>query len=245
MISIHAPHARSDVYCSFLSSYNCISIHAPHARSDVGKIYWRHQKEISIHAPHARSDATTFCMDAVVSNFNPRSSCEERPPAGSRISCYKISIHAPHARSDDSIGSSAKRTTHFNPRSSCEERPPKFQCEDDAAQISIHAPHARSDLRQSSCSAPDIYFNPRSSCEERPEETSALAFSLSLFQSTLLMRGATEARNREYGKNLKISIHAPHARSDARTAKKRSGRMNFNPRSSCEERRREPSPPPD
>ena len=79
MISIHAPHARSDVYCSFLSSYNCISIHAPHARSDVGKIYWRHQKEISIHAPHARSDATTFCMDAVVSNFNPRSSCEERP----------------------------------------------------------------------------------------------------------------------------------------------------------------------
>ena len=101
-ISIHAPHARSDmayVALTLSAAYfnprsSCeerlahllagegrppISIHAPHARSDVGKIYWRHQKEISIHAPHARSDATTFCMDAVVSNFNPRSSCEERP----------------------------------------------------------------------------------------------------------------------------------------------------------------------
>ena len=131
--------------------------------------------------------------------FNPRSSCEERPPAGSRISCYKISIHAPHARSDDSIGSSAKRTTHFNPRSSCEERPPKFQCEDDAAQISIHAPHARSDR--------------------------------------MILRSMPRHM---------ISIHAPHARSDRGSQPRiRQEPQNFNPRSSCEERRREPSPPPD
>ena len=189
-ISIHAPHARSDmayVALTLSAAYfnprsSCeerlahllagegrppISIHAPHARSDVGKIYWRHQKEISIHAPHARSDATTFCMDAVVSNFNPRSSCEERPPAGSRISCYKISIHAPHARSDRR-NSNARTTQHR-------------------------------------------------------------------FQSTLLMRGAT-SDSQAVLRQIYISIHAPHARSDARTAKKRSGRMNFNPRSSCEER---------
>ena len=79
------------------------------------------------------------------------------------------------------------------------------------------------------------YFNPRSSCEER------LAAQLStrkylLFQSTLLMRGATflsvlhalSIRNfnprssceERHGKTsllwqmAKISIHAPHARSD-------------------------------
>ena len=34
-ISIHAPHARSDISISQLSSVTKISIHAPHARSDV------------------------------------------------------------------------------------------------------------------------------------------------------------------------------------------------------------------
>ena len=151
------------------------------------------------------------------------------------------------------------------------------------------------------------YFNPRSSCEERPMLRSAspvlVVFQSTLlmrgatkygdqagggspFQSTLLMRGATasrhEARILEH-----ISIHAPHARSDppARGAEKgarcisihaphaRSDRVatlaeveliefqstllmrgatrhgrptstrwpNFNPRSSCEERRLEPA----
>ena len=57
----------------------------------------------------------------------------------------------------------------------------------------------------------------------------------SVFQSTLLMRGATR-RLKEVRAVFKISIHAPHARSDARSRKPYSLALNFNPRSSCEER---------
>ena len=56
-------------------------------------------------------------------------------------------------------------------------------------------------------------FNPRSSCEERPRH-SRLDNTRKIFQSTLLMRGATVDGLRE-GQSRRISIHAPHARSDA------------------------------
>ena len=126
-ISIHAPHARSDLVEHLEVMVSRISIHAPHARSD-----WRaipragHRDTISIHAPHARSDGTwkacynkpdrfqsTLLMRGATSsimcrllrgsNFNPRSSCEERPEQW-LVWCNlnAISIHAPHARSDGS-----------------------------------------------------------------------------------------------------------------------------------------------
>ena len=78
------------------------------------------------------------------------------------------------------------------------------------------------------------------------------------FQSTLLMRGATglllslyarahisihapHARSDEsslfLARSQEISIHAPHARSDVSSSTPTSSRLNFNPRSSCEERR--------
>ena len=56
--------------------------------------------------------------------------------------------------------------------------------------ISIHAPHARSDMRTLIALSTRSYFNPRSSCEERLLLSSFRALSV-LFQSTLLMRGAT------------------------------------------------------
>ena len=102
----------------------------------------------------------------------------------------------------------------FNPRSSCEERHatallvcpsfPLFQ----STLLMRGATIFRCSTRLTS-----MYFNPRSSCEERlfVPFTSIFRFK---FQSTLLMRGATYARVvRPLGKN--ISIHAPHARSDA------------------------------
>ena len=55
---------------------------------------------ISIHAPHARSDPSVCFMILAVPNFNPRSSCEERP----HFPCF------------------AWQACYFNPRSSCEER---------------------------------------------------------------------------------------------------------------------------
>ena len=60
-ISIHAPHARSDVtIVDDLGDGNDISIHAPHARSDSRTACTRRCNGISIHAPHARSDAVVL-----------------------------------------------------------------------------------------------------------------------------------------------------------------------------------------
>ena len=101
-----------------------ISIHAPHARSDrkrcgkrILKLYFNPRSSceerlsgrstiwstlvISIHAPHARSDSATSGRLSMMRYFNPRSSCEERQQNqfyGKAES--PISIHAPHARSD-------------------------------------------------------------------------------------------------------------------------------------------------
>ena len=85
-----------------------------------------------------------------------------------------------------------------------------------------------------------IYFNPRSSCEERLKMHCSSAH-LAIFQSTLLMRGATRRRTllhsavSTFQSTLLmrgatslilhkdtvtlISIHAPHARSDDKTHK--------------------------
>jgi len=55
-----------------------ISIHAPHARSDVSLAEYDKGQAISIHAPHARSDQRKLEEWAEAGDFNPRSSCEER-----------------------------------------------------------------------------------------------------------------------------------------------------------------------
>ena len=78
--------------------------------------------------------------------------------------------------------------------------------------ISIHAPHARSDDVLALDCRPACDFNPRSSCEERHQD-GATGYDIVVFQSTLLMRGATSVQP---GRSR---VHS-----------------NFNPRSSCEER---------
>ncbi len=146
-ISIHAPYARSDLISmsvppstSFQSTLLMrgatkeawrdllsimISIHAPHARSDRALSEHRGlHHQISIHAPHARSDSSSTSTPTACTNFNPRSSCEERRADSSGLRKeLGISIHAPHARSDNS------KQAHV-----------RF-----IDKISIHAPHARSD----------------------------------------------------------------------------------------------------
>ena len=147
-------------------------------------------------------------------HFNPRSSCEERRNLIPFLWRCRISIHAPHARSDNDSGRASRMPRYFNPRSSCEER----------HYFSIYITDKPN-------------FNPRSSCEER--RCSRLSeTAVPVFQSTLLMRGATITpfcawpstmnfnprssceERRQYRlvnapSNL-ISIHAPHARSDER-----------------------------
>ena len=170
VISIHAPHARSDSTAPVDGIKLWISIHAPHARSDVlassvFSAYVRFQSTllmrgatwietkisasqlfISIHAPHARSDPDAGGdLSNRPKNFNPRSSCEER--RGGRHDAEGI--------------------RHFNPRSSCEER-----------RVTYHLIETHTD------------FNPRSSCEERHNVRIHDGIYQG-FQSTLLMRGAT------------------------------------------------------
>ena len=88
---------------SFFSSFHAfqISIHAPHARSDSNGQPLSRNTIISIHAPHARSDVGNIRFILMSPNFNPRSSCEERPGESGQYVIQR----------------------HFNPRSSCEERP--------------------------------------------------------------------------------------------------------------------------
>ena len=82
--------------------------------------------------------------------------------------------------------------------------------------ISIHAPHARSDFvhRHTHCSALPISIHaPHARSDIKADGTADK--SKGIFQSTLLMRGATKMPGNE-AKVDKISIHAPHARSDSR-----------------------------
>ena len=100
-----------------------ISIHAPHARSDVRQAsctlcHIHFNPRSSCEERHAPATAT-----APVANFNPRSSCEERPgECADKWNSFQISIHAPHARSDPKSSREASGLLDFNPRSSCEER---------------------------------------------------------------------------------------------------------------------------
>ncbi len=169
-----------------------ISIHAPHARSDVRQVDIAAPRGISIHAPHARSDSRI--ASALASGIF-QSTLLMRGATGGCCRCRRllqdISIHAPHARSDCCRPFIGRRKV-----------------------ISIHAPHARSDAAVADVA---VYYK--------------------TFQSTLLMRGATGLAHR-CGRGSHISIHAPHARSDDAQAEVFVAVLDFNPRSSCEERLR-------
>ena len=146
-ISIHAPHARSDIRSTnsthhqynfnprssceerrvlpvVLSVSFTISIHAPHARSDLMVQLHVMLHKISIHAPHARSDAEPNCNSIGYTDFNPRSSCEERRTrihGASKIYRFQSTLLMRGATRRMLTRPVAK--VNFNPRSSCEERP--------------------------------------------------------------------------------------------------------------------------
>ena len=151
---------------------------------------------ISIHAPHARSDTAGDCTAQKTGYFNPRSSCEERQRTGPHEAArYAISIHAPHARSDFIVDDWGKalndisiHAPHARSDRSADRRVPAL------AHISIHAPHARSDGR------PVLYLSLMLIFQSTLLMRGATSYSrrmlsiLVRFQSTLLMRGATDDR---------------------------------------------------
>ena len=234
-----------------------ISIHAPHARSDAAqKSGIRAQIHFNPRSSCEERHGPMKIDPSDLDDFNPRSSCEERLFTNSEDVRFNfISIHAPHARSDFTFAVCAPIVPDFNPRSSCEERlyatticrkssdfNPRSSCEE---RLEITAPIV--DI---------ITF--QSTLLMRGATLDASADSAwNTFQSTLLMRGATRTARLSQS-TICISIHAPHARSDISTTETGSSQLisihapharsddigqkiyqdieNFNPRSSCEER---------
>ena len=215
VISIHAPHTRSDRHPSLgTAAHSLISIHAPHTRSDRTDGSIDHLFDISIHAPHTRSDGQML-TEEYTSVF--------------------ISIHAPHTRSDTTASASSLTTPFqstllirgatsdfarklktlfdFNPRSSYEERRER---KGKRAYIPANF-NPRSSYEERQRRKRNVHnrnnFNPRSSYEERLLKLKSL-LRRQKFQSTLLIRGATKSLAKHLGYTC-ISIHAPHTRSDA------------------------------
>ena len=91
---------------------------------------------------------------------------------------------------------------HFNPRSSCEERHGLSTLRRWEILISIHAPHARSDV-----AAVEVDHRGKEISIHAPHARSDMAEPVAachdkLFQSTLLMRGATRHTRRRWRRYL-------------------------------------------
>ena len=192
-ISIHAPHARSDLgEADELVKVN-ISIHAPHARSDrffcMTALFCA---SISIHAPHARSDL----LRLIVRRRSPR---------------FQSTLLMRGATLSMTFGCSI--TFYFNPRSSCEERPAYQRENTQIKHISIHAPHARSDHHRRT------YFSQSVAFQSTLLMRGATIMALYLLDLSIISIHAPHARSDRDATPCQrpvacISIHAPHARSD-------------------------------
>ena len=125
--------------------------------------------------------------------------------------------------------------SNFNPRSSCEERHP-VRLRAMAAMV-FQSTLLMRGATQDRCRliGPAQDFNPRSSCEERLVIPHVAGKGV-IFQSTLLMRGATPRHQRQmqavaFQSTLLMRGATCHSLRCVITS------CNFNPRSSCEERR--------
>ncbi len=167
-----------------------VSIHAPLARCDF--IFDHPFPGLSMfQSTHLLRGATQRqyqpCFRPGVSIHAPLARCDSLQ-FSSRLR-GDVSIHAPLARCDHVWHCSLSRTRCFNPRTSCEVRPAPIL-----------------GFRQLT------RFNPRTSCEVRRIAATPSEYNFT-FQSTHLLRGATDQRERAAGKQP-VSIHAPLARCD-------------------------------
>ena len=145
--------------------------------------------------------------------FNPRSPCGERRSADACTSdVYGFQSTLPVRGATSSSRRLRSSRCYFNPRSPCGERHDGASGGCMVRSISIHAPRAGSDLEKYGLLRLDAYFNPRSPCGER-RRIAPFLHGLTLFQSTLPVRGATHSGG-GIGGDIPISIHAPRAGSD-------------------------------
>ena len=240
-ISIHAPHAGRDggvpapspdpvpfqstrpmrgaTPCPCSSwTLSCISIHAPHAGRDRVVLARQIPRVvISIHAPHAGRDD----LDAL-GNFYNGPFQSTRPMRGATLilpslsAAARISIHAPHAGRDERREPNNPHHRHFNPRAPCGARRSRQRQSSARARFQSTRP-----MRGATASRPPPgrtteNFNPRAPCGARLYLTSKY-LAARRFQSTRPMRGATGTPEPPE-RDEEISIHAPHAGRDGKTA---------------------------
>ena len=168
-----------------------ISIHAPHARSDLPRKGGEFGKcSISIHAPHARSDENSAILSESSLTFQSTllmRGATAWDDSGMTLSEFQSTLLMRGATWPyGPLGPS----TNFNPRSSCEERRVLFGHHGDHKKFQSTLLMRGATCGQRRHCSGRRHFNPRSSCEER-QQPSAISSRPSLFQSTLLMRGAT------------------------------------------------------
>ena len=199
---------------SWIDTGCLISIHTPHAGSDLS--CWNatlRLRLISIHTPHAGSDGCSGCPKSPAPNFNPHSPCGERLVLLERNSAI-ASYFNPHSPCGERrVFRSMPDTLHIfqstlpmRGATVCAYYGKKYVV------ISIHTPHAGSDGCNWFNHSARNNFNPHSPCGERRCCTTQRGID-SVFQSTLPMRGATAIHDCQ-GDWIPISIHTPHAGSD-------------------------------
>ena len=169
IISIHAPHTRSDCFSRSISSSRFYFNPRPsYEERPCSASTWPQVSYFNPRPSYEERPASDSLASPLTRNFNPRPSYEERRVKRHGSACKSISIHAPHTRSDQPM---PVKVVLYGP-------------------ISIHAPHTRSDLLRviwaitplAFQSTPLIrgataksdkfcesleYFNPRPSYEER------------------------------------------------------------------------------
>ena len=145
--------------------------------------------------------------------FNPRSSCEERLEVLCGVGVQlRISIHAPHARSDNSL------LNHYH-------HPSVFQ-----STLLMRGATSSTDNAISQVSQFQSTLLMRGATGGMIK-----AGAITAFQSTLLMRGATESITSTVQSNkFQSTLLMRGATQDGERGPRR--RIDFNPRSSCEER---------
>ena len=192
-ISIHTPHAGSDFHFPFhVSGNSCISIHTPHAGSDqfIGICFLC--LFISIHTPHAGSDLMALSKNGCLLLFQ-----STLPMRGATVFFEFLS----------------RLISLFQSTLPMRGATVSLMILSMYIFISIHTPHAGSDtgLSIGGNMVPEISIH-------TPHAGSDHIFTIngfpkSLFQSTLPMRGATGVSQTQ-NPCLSISIHTPHAGSD-------------------------------
>ena len=128
----------------------------------------------------------------VLTYFNPRSPCGERP--------YRMEKRFADAVFQSTLpvwGATCNQNPDDDPRHGISIHAPRVGSDTSLIQvyhktkISIHAPRVGSDYKHLSLLEEQTYFNPRSPCGERPCSGTASTMLFSPFQSTLPVWGAT------------------------------------------------------